>query len=146
MVDYQNFNFELFIENIGNYKIKSISLFVYAYKNEEFKSTLNEVNFENESGDALIEKFKNFTFIYSYLHNKKIKKLEFKLVYKAFTNDLQIEQEININPYYNLSVKLKTSKLFELTNLKVIPVISDNAIQEIANLDSSNSNLIKRNK
>lgn len=112
-------------------------MYVYAYKNEEFKSTLNEISIFNPSGDALVEKYKNYTFLYYYLHNKKNKKLEFKLVYKIYNTEMNIEQEININPYYSLTVKLNTSKLFDLSNLKVIPVISDNAIQEISMIDSS---------
>ena len=145
MFDYQNFNFEIFVENIGNFKIKSIVLYVYAYKNSEFKLTLSEVNFEGQLGEALIDKYKSYKFLYSYPHNKKYKKIEFKLVYKAYLNELDIDQEININPYYLLSVKIKSSKLFDLSNLKVLPVISDNGIQEIANLDPSKFLFLKRN-
>jgi hypothetical protein len=112
-------------------------LYVYAYKNEEFKCTLNEINLQNPLGQPLIEKYKSYTFLYSYLHHKKNKKLEFKLVYKIYNNDMNFDQDININPYYSLAIKLNTSKLFDLTNLKVIPVISDNAIQDLSNIDSS---------
>ncbi len=112
-------------------------MYVYAFKNEEFKCTLNEISLHNQSGEPLIEKYKNYSFLYSYLHHKKNKKLEFKLVYKIYNNDMNFDQDINISPYCSLVVKLNTSKLFDLTNLKVIPVISDNAIQEISNVDSS---------
>jgi hypothetical protein len=79
-----------------------------------------------------------FRYDYKYRHKKIYKKIEFKIYYVINSNE-----ESGVKPYLYYKKTINTLKLFDLSNLKVIPVLSDNTTQELTLSDPSK---IKYNK
>jgi len=91
----------------------------------------------NSSCEILLDKYSSLEFSYDYLHKKSFKKLEFKV---SFNSDCkEFKENFNIlKPYILYFFNLETLKLISLSNLKVIPVLSNNNIQDIMLNDKSN--------
>lgn len=83
-----------------------------------------------------MEKNYSHPFTYDYFHKKIHKKLEFKVSFNL-KNDSEINKETLIKPYMLYLFNIETEKLVTLSNLKVIPVSSNNQIQEIIMNDKS---------
>jgi hypothetical protein len=133
---YYEFGFEL--ENIGSYNINEINVHVYAHKKDDYKIIIDEIKVGNSGSGKhyiyigiLITTGQTYNYIYKYLHKKTHKKIEFKIYYITDANPS------GLKPYLYYQKALKTLKLLELSNLKVIPVLSNNIINQIANLDPS---------
>ena len=84
-----------------------------------------------------MEKNYSHPFIYDYYHKKIYKKLEFKVSFNNNNKDTENNKETFIKPYMLYLFNLQTEKLVTLSNLKVIPVSSNNQIQEIIMNDKS---------
>lgn len=142
--------FNFVFENIGNWPIHNITVSLYAYKREDYKIILDEVklnkedleninsNLNNpENGEFMLNKNSICNFSYEYMHRKHYKKLEFKVYFGSNSQELNENPNI-LKPYILYFFNLETLKLVSLSNLKVIPVLSNNNIQEIILNDKSN--------
>ncbi len=156
---YENENkkFKFIIENTGDWPIHDIIISFYGYKREDYKVILDEIKLNKEdnkinkirdnnlgeisdkitnNSETILAKNCMFNFTYEYLHKKSFKKLEFKISFSSDCRELN-KNEIILNPYILNFFNLETIKLISLTNLKVIPVLSNNIIQEIILNDKS---------
>jgi hypothetical protein len=95
----------------------------------------NNINNE-ETAEFLIRKNSICPFAYEYLHKKSYKKLEFKVSFSSNCKESNDNPNI-LKPFILYFVNLETLKLISLSNLKVIPVLSNNNIQEIIMNDNS---------
>lgn len=131
-----------------------MTISLYAYKRDDYKIIIDEVkltkqhleinNTGNDNGfinydydnEFFLSKNSICPFSYDYLHKKSYKKLEFKVSF--YSNSTECNDAPNIlKPYILYFVNLETLKLISLSNLKVIPVLSNNNIQEIILNDKS---------
>jgi len=143
----KTFNFDF--ENIGNWPIHNITVSIYGYKREDYKIILDQVNLNKEdleninsnlntaeNEEFMLNKNSTCSFSYEYMHKKPYKKLEFKVSFGSNCKELNENQNI-LKPFILYFFNLQTSKLISLSNLKVIPVLSNNNIQEIILNDKS---------
>jgi hypothetical protein len=146
LFDYQFYDFSFLLQNTGEHPINEININIYAYKKDDYKISIDEIKIKNEetqvSSSPVIMKGGEYLFNYRYLHKKNFKKIEFKIYYSSA--GLNTSEELVMKPYLYYIKPLNTVKLFNLSTLKVIPMLSNNVIQTITLSDpSKNRNLIK---
>lgn len=135
LFDYQYYNFCFLLENAGEHPIHEINVNIYAYKKDDYKIALDEIKL---STPFLIEKNKNYTLNYNYLHKKIFKKIEFKIYYISHTSNKGTSaSDVIMKPYLYYQKPLNTLKLLNLSTLKVIPMLSNNMIHLITMTDPS---------
>jgi hypothetical protein len=139
LFNYQYYNFSFLLTNKSEHPIEEIYVNVYAYKKDDYKILINEIKIKKEGN--LIEAGQDYIYNYEYLHRKCFKKIEFKIYYTAskYTNS---EADVLLKPYLLYQKSLNTIKLLDMSNLKVIPMLSNNMIHTITLSDPSKRLLI----
>lgn len=145
LYEFQYYTFSFLLENIGNYPINELTCFIYAYKNDDYKISLDELKIthsDKDSNKALIDLGKNYVLNYKYLHKKSHCRIEFRIYYVSYLkNEQAMEEDLIIKPYLYYTKSFNTLTLSRFSNLKVIPVVSSAAANALANLtDEINKN------
>jgi hypothetical protein len=78
LFDSQFYNFSFKFENKGKYEIDEIRCFIYVYKLNNYKKSLDDILIK-----TLIKPKENYVFNYKYLHKEIYKKIEFKIYYNS---------------------------------------------------------------
>lgn len=141
LFENQYYDFSFLLENTGYYAINEIIVNVYAYKKDDYKVSIDEIKVKPscDNNNIIIEKNKSLSYTYSYLHKKQYKKIEFKFYYTSYQlSQTKKFEEVSLKPYLYYLKPLRTLKLINFSSLKVIPVLANNTIHEIALSDPSN--------
>ena len=81
LFDTEEYTFSFSVLNIGCCDINKAKLQVYAYKKDDYKVSIGEMEIKNSEETCLIPINRRIVFTYFYHHFKKYKSLEFKLSY-----------------------------------------------------------------
>ena len=132
LFDSQFYNFSFKLENKGKYEIDEIKCFIYVYKLNNYKKSLDDILIK-----TLIKPKENYVFNYKYLHKEIYKKIEFKIYYNS-TSKNENEKFINdllLKPYLFYNIGIGNKNLAEFSNQKIIPFIENSDSLKISKLD-----------
>ena len=132
LYEYQYYVFSFLLENVGKFNINELYCYVFVYKKNNFKITLNEIVEKVE-----IKPKENYVFNYKYWHRSIYTKIEFRLYYKSNEKSLISEKENSyiIKPYLFYSKNLETLDLINFSYKEIIPVISNKFCTRICKED-----------
>ena len=132
LFDSQFYNFSFKFENKGKYEIDEIRCFIYVYKLNNYKNSLDDIVIK-----TLIKPKENYVFNYKYLHKEIYKTIEFKIYYNS-TSKNENEKFISdllLKPYLFYNIGFGTKNLAEFSNQKIIPFIENSDSLKISKLD-----------
>ena len=133
LYDYQYYTFSFLLENKGKYQIDKIHCYIYTYKKNNYKISLDEIK-----QDVIIKPGENYVFNYKYWHKQIYVKIDFKIFYISNEKEFISENEDDylIKPYLFYSKKLQTLHLIDFINKNIIPVLSTNDCLILSKIDS----------
>ena len=130
LYEYEKFTFEFQIENFSNEKISDFDIMVYAFKKDDYKICLEELNIISDKIKVPSNFINNnivYNYKYNYLHRKGYRKFEIRFYF----NCESISQK-KVKPYLCYEIKLKSKKLFKFSNLKNKPINIETSIESIS--------------
>lgn len=138
LYEHQEYTFSFLIENTGKYSIDEIKCNVYAYKKEDYKISLKEINIKTGSdGKTIIPPGGNYKIDYVYLHKSSHLKIEFRVYYISHQRNKETEgDEILLKPFLLYAKTIHTEKLLDIKDIKLLPKIDGCSIGEIVKSDS----------
>ena len=133
LYDYQYYTFSFLLENKGKYQIDKIHCYIYTYKKNNYKISLDEIK-----QDVIIKPGENYIFNYKYWHRDIYVKIDFKIFYISNEKELISENEDDylMKPYLFYSKKLQTLHLIGFINKNIIPVLSTNDCLILSKIDN----------
>ena len=124
LFEYQYYTFSFLLQNVGIYDINELHCFIYCYKRNNYKLTLEEIIEKVE-----IKPNRNYIFNYKYWHRNLYVKIEFRLFYKSIEKSEKSEKEDDfiVKPYLFYSKNLESRFLidFDESYKRIIPNIDD---------------------
>ena len=132
LYDYQYYTFSFLLENKGKFQIDKLHCYIYTYKKNNYKISLDEI-----VQDVKIKPGENYIFKYKYWHRGIYIKIDFKIFYisNEKNNISEKEDDYIIKPYLFYSKKLQTLHLIDFINKKIIPILSSNDSLELSKRD-----------
>ena len=133
LFDNQLYTFKFKLENIGIYDVDQITCYVYAYKVNNYKVTLEEisenVNIKKNGGE--------YIFNYVYWHKSLYEKIELKIYYssKEKTEKSLIEDDVLLKQYLYFTSSIETHHTFNFPSISIKPMIMSSDVNEIALID-----------
>ena len=133
LFDNQLYYFRFQFENIGVYDIDKLTCYIYVYKANNYKITLDEINvtpnIKKNGGKYIFE--------YLYWHKNVYERIEFKIYYfsKEKTEKSILEDDVLLKQYLYHSNTIETFRTFTFSSIKVNPIIMSSDINEIALID-----------
>ena len=132
LYDYQYYTFSFLLKNKGKYQIDKIHCYIYTYKKNNYKISLDEIK-----QDVIIKPGENYIFNYKYWHREIYVKIDFKIFYISNEKEFISENEDDylMKPYLFYSKKLQTLHLIDFINKNIIPVLSTNDCLILSKID-----------
>ena len=133
LYDYQYYTFSFLLKNKGKYQIDKIHCYIYTYKKNNYKISLDEIK-----QDVIIKPGENYIFNYKYWHREIYVKIDFKIFYISNEKEFISENEDDylMKPYLFYSKKLQTLHLIDFINKNIIPVLSTNDCLILSKIDN----------
>ena len=133
LFDNQLYTFQFKLTNIGIYDIDKLTCYIYVYKMNNYKVTLDEINKEvkiNRNGGEYI-------FNYDYWHKSMYEKIEFKIYYssKEAIEKSLVKDDVLLKQYLYYTNSIETFHTFNFSAINIKPMIMSSDIQEIALID-----------
>ena len=133
LFDNQLYTFRFKLENIGIYDIDHLTCYVYAYKANNYKVTLEEIN-----KDVDIKKNGGeYIFNYEYWHKSVYEKIELKIYYNSKEKNEKslIEDDVLLKQYLYYTSAIETFHTFNFSSINIKPMIMSSDVNEIALID-----------
>ena len=133
LFDNQLYNFKFKLENIGIYDVDQLTCYVYVYKTNNYKVTLEEitqdVNIKKNGGE--------YIFNYEYWHKSIYEKIELKIYYssKEKTEKSLLEDDVLLKQYLYYTNSIETFHTFNFSSISIKPMIMSSDVNEIALID-----------
>ena len=110
-----------------------LTCYVYVYKSNNYKVTLDEINKEVK----IQKKGGEFIFNYEYWHKSMYEKIEFKIYYssKESTEKSLIKDDVLLKQYLYYTNSIETFHTFNFSAINIKPMIMSSDVQEIALID-----------
>ena len=133
LFDNQLYNFQFKLTNVGIYDVDKLTCYVYVYKSNNYKVTLDEINKEVK----IQKKGGEFIFNYEYWHKSMYEKIEFKIYYssKESTEKSLIKDDVLLKQYLYYTNSIETFHTFNFSAINIKPMIMSSDVQEIALID-----------
>ena len=133
LFDNQLYTFKFQLTNVGIYDVDQLTCYVYVYKANNYKVTLEEINQEvniKKNGGEYI-------FNYVYWHKSLYEKIELKIYYssKEKTEKSIIEDDVLLKQYLYYTNSIETHHTFNFSSISIKPMIMSSDINEIALID-----------
>ena len=133
LFDNQLHTFQFKLTNIGIYDVNKLTCYVYVYKSNNYKVTLDEINKEvkiKKNGGVYI-------FDYVYWHKSMYEKIEFKIYYssKESTEKSLVKDDVLLKQYLYYTNSIETFHTFNFSAVSIKPMIMSSDVQEIALID-----------
>ena len=133
LFDNQLYTFKFKLKNIGIYDVNHLTCYVYVYKANNYKVTLEEI-----SQDVDIKKNGGeYIFNYVYWHKIVYEKIELKLYYtsKEKNEKSLLEDDVLLKQYLYYTSPIETFRTFNFSSISIKPMIMSSDINEIALID-----------
>ena len=134
LFEYQYYTFSFLLQNVGIYDINELHCFIYCYKKNNYKLTLEEIVEKVE-----IKPKQNYIFNYKYWHRSIYAKIEFRLFYKSNekSQKSEMEDDFIVKPYLFYSKNLESRPLISFIGKykMIIPNIEDKSIYALCKKD-----------
>ena len=133
LFDNQLYSFQFKLTNVGIYDVDKLTCYIYVYKSNNYKVTLDEINKE-----VKIEKNGGeFIFNYEYWHKSMYEKIEFKIYYssKESTEKALVKDDVLLKQYLYYTNTIETFHTFNFSAISIKPMIMSSDVQEIALMD-----------
>ena len=133
LFDNQIYNFRFQFENIGVYDVDKLTCYIYVYKANNYKITLDEINvtpnITKNGGKYILE--------YLYWHKNFYERIEFKIYYfsKEKMEKSKLEDDVLLKQYLYYSKNIETFRTFTFSSINIKPIIMSSDINEIALID-----------
>jgi hypothetical protein len=133
LFDNQLYSFQFKLTNIGIYDVDKLTCYIYVYKSNNYKVTLEEINKEvkiqKNGGEYIFE--------YVYWHKSMYEKIEFKIYYssKESTQKSLVKDDVLLKQYLYYTNSIETFHTFNFNSINIKPMIMSSDIQEIALID-----------
>jgi len=133
LFDNQLYSFQFKLTNIGIYDVDKLTCYIYVYKLNNYKVTLEEINKEvkiqKNGGEYIFE--------YIYWHKSMYEKIEFKIYYssKESTQKSLVNDDVLLKQYLYYTNSIETFHTFNFNSINIKPMIMSSDIQEIALID-----------
>ena len=133
LYDNQLYTFKFQLNNIGIYDINQLICYIYVYKANNYKVTLEEINknvdIKKNGGE--------YIFNYNYWHKSAYEKIEFKMYYnsKEKTEKSLREDDILLKEYLYFSSEIVTFPTFNFRSISIKPMIMACDVNELALID-----------
>ena len=133
LFDNQLYNFRFQFENIGVYDIDKLTCYIYVYKANNYKITLDEItvtpNIKKNGGKYIFE--------YLYWHKNSYERIEFKTYYfsQEKIEKSKLEDDVLLKQYLYHSNNIETFHTFTFNSINVNPIIMSTDINELALID-----------
>ena len=133
LFDNQLYTFKFKLTNIGIYDVDRITCYIYVYKPNNYKVTLEEINRDVD----IKKKGGEYIFDYLYWHKSIYEKIEFKIYYssKEKTEKSLLEDDVLLKQYLYYTNSIETFHTFNFTSISIKPMIMSSDINEIALID-----------
>ena len=133
LFDNQLYTFKFQLKNIGIYDIDQLTCYIYVYKPNNYKVTLEEitqnVNIKRNGGE--------YIFNYNYWHKSYYEKIELKIYYssKEKTEKSLVEDDILLKQYLYYCNSIETFHTFNFSSISIKPMIMSSDVNELALID-----------
>ena len=133
LFDNQLYTFKFKLTNIGIYDVDKLTCYIYVYKMNNYKVTLEEINKEvkiqRNGGEYIFE--------YVYWHKSMYEKIEFKIYYssKESTEKSLVKDDVLLKQYLYYTNSIETFHTFNFSAINIKPMIMSSDVQEIALID-----------
>ena len=133
LFDNQLYTFKFKLENIGIYDVDQLTCYVYVYKANNYKVTLEEINqnvdIKKNGGE--------YVFNYVYWHKSIYEKIELKIYYssKEKTEKSLLEDDVLLKQYLYYTNTIETFHTFNFSSISIKPMIMSSDINELALID-----------
>ena len=133
LFDNQLYTFKFKLTNIGIYDVDNITCYIYVYKPNNYKVTLEEIHKDVD----IKKKGGEYIFDYLYWHKSVYEKIEFKIYYssKEKTEKSLLEDNVLLKQYLYYTNSIETFHTFNFTSISIKPMIMSSDINEIALID-----------
>ena len=133
LFDNQIYSFKFKLTNTGIYDVDQLTTYVYVYKANNYKVTLEEIN-----QDVNIKKNGGeYIFNYKYWHKSIYEKIELKIYYssKEKTEKSLLEDDVLLKQYLYYTNTIETFHTFNFSSISIKPMIMSSDVNEIALID-----------
>ena len=133
LFDNQLYSFKFKLTNTGIYDVDQLTIYVYVYKANNYKVTLEEisqnVNIKKNGGE--------YIFNYKYWHKSIYEKIELKIYYasKEKTEKSLLEDDVLLKQYLYYTNTIETFHTFNFSSISIKPMIMSSYVNEIALID-----------
>ena len=133
LFDNQLYTFKFQLKNIGIYDVDQLICYIYVYKTNNYKVTLEEIN----QNVCIKKNGGEYIFNYNYWHKSAYQKIELKIYYnsKEKTEKSLKEDDIILKPYLYFSSSIETFPTFSFSSISIKPMIMSTDINELALID-----------
>ena len=133
LFDNQIYNFQFKLTNFGIYDVDQIICYVYVYKANNYKITLEEitkeVNIPKNGG--------KYIFNYEYWHKSSYEKIELKIYYSSNEKNKisLVKDDVLLKQYLYFTSKIETFPTFNFKSIIIKPMVMSSDINEISLID-----------
>ena len=129
----QLYTFQFKLSNIGIYDVDKLTCYVYVYKANNYKITLEEINKDVK----IKKKGGEYIFEYVYWHKSLYEKIELKIYYssKESTQKSLIKDDVLLKQYLYYTNSIETFHTFNFGSISIKPMIMSSDVEEIALMD-----------
>ena len=133
LFDNQLHTFQFKLTNIGIYDVDKLTCYIYVYKSNNYKVTLDEIIKEVK----IIKNGGEYIFDYNYWHKSMYEKIEFKIYYssKESTEKSMKKDDVLLKQYLYYTNSIETFHTFNFNAVSIKPMIMSSDVQEIALID-----------
>ena len=133
LFDNQLYTFKFKLLNVGIYDVDQLTCYVYVYKANDYKVTLEEINQKVD----IKKKGGEYIFNYVYWHKSIYEKIELKIYYssKEKTEKSLLEDDVLLKQYLYYTNSIETFHTFNFTSISIKPMIMSSDVNEIALID-----------
>ena len=133
LFDNQLHAFQFKLTNVGIYDVDKLTCYVYVYKSNNYKVTLDEINKEVK----IEKKGGEYVFNYVYWHKSMYEKIEFKIYYSSKESNEKslVKDDVLLKQYLYYTNSIETFHTFNIGAVSIKPMIMSSDVQEIALID-----------
>ena len=133
LFDNQLYTFQFKLSNIGIYDVDKLTCYVYVYKANNYKITLEEIHKDVK----IAKKGGEYIFEYIYWHKSVYEKIELKIYYssKESTEKSLIKDDVLLKQYLYYTNSIETFHTFNFGSISIKPMIMSSDVQEISLMD-----------
>ena len=135
LFDNQLYNFRFKFDNIGRYDVDKLTCYIYVYKANNYKITLDELNIKTN----IKKNGGSYNLNYVYWHKNAYEKIEFKIYYFSKEKDAKsnLENEVIIKQYLYYCNNIQTFRTFNFSSISIKPMVMSSDINELALIDKT---------